>query len=143
MVWVWLAVAILLVLAMDRFLLWAEGRGWVYWRRQRVRSGGGGGVFGELIQVFQPSHQFVVEEQQRTEAGVEQESADDDQGQPFEFSSKSDPAEPTAAWTWATRSEWQVDAQAGTRTGTDVAPRPQFDPAQPIHITDHDWRLDE
>src|SRR5690625_7121885 len=60
MVWVWLAVAILLVLAMDRFLLWAEGRGWVYWRRQRVRSGGG--VFGELIQVFQPSHQFVVED---------------------------------------------------------------------------------
>ena len=48
----------------DRFGLFAERRGWIYWRR-RSGSGAGAGVFGEMQTLLSPSYRHVVEEQQR------------------------------------------------------------------------------
>jgi hypothetical protein len=61
--WV-LASAVALVVT-DRLALWAESRGWVYWRRTKPEPSGGSGALGELIELFQPSRRHVVEERQR------------------------------------------------------------------------------
>lgn len=70
-------VALAILFLVDRILLWAEARGWIYWRKRRG-SPASAGVLGELVQVFQPSQQFVQEEKSRLEAGVEQERAEGD-----------------------------------------------------------------
>jgi hypothetical protein len=62
---VWLLVVATVLVAVDRVLLWAESRGWVYWRRSKPEPSGGSGALGELIELFQPSRRHVVEERQR------------------------------------------------------------------------------
>ena len=52
----------LAVLALDRLGLWAESRGWIYWRRRRPEASGA--VLNPLVDVFQPGHVHVVEAQQ-------------------------------------------------------------------------------
>lgn len=66
--WWWLTVPVGLVL-FDRLAVWAERRGWIYWRH-RPGSGAGAGALGELIDVFQPSHRVVVEERRAREVRV-------------------------------------------------------------------------
>lgn len=52
------------VLLLDQLGLWAERRGWVYWRKRRppVDGGGAAGVFGEMQTLFSPSHRHVIDE---------------------------------------------------------------------------------
>ncbi|MEZ7238641.1 DUF6191 domain-containing protein [Rhodococcus sp. GXMU-t2271] len=52
------------VLLLDQLGLWAERRGWVYWRKRRPPLDGGGaaGVFGEMQALFSPSHRHVIDE---------------------------------------------------------------------------------
>ncbi|UGQ39399.1 DUF6191 domain-containing protein [Rhodococcus aetherivorans] len=52
------------VLLLDRIGLWAERRGWVYWRRNRppVHGSGAAGLFGEMQALFSPSHRHVIDE---------------------------------------------------------------------------------
>ena len=64
----WMVAAALILAAallVDRAALWAEARGWLYWRRRPRRAVTGGGVLGELIEVLQPSRGHVVEERDR------------------------------------------------------------------------------
>jgi len=64
----WIVAAALILAAailVDRAALWAEARGWLYRRRRPRRAVTGGGVLGELIEVFQPSRGHVVEERDR------------------------------------------------------------------------------
>ncbi|MEE2057420.1 DUF6191 domain-containing protein [Rhodococcus artemisiae] len=56
---------LLLVFAIDRLGLFAERRGWVYWRKRNRPSGASAGVFGEMQSLMSPSYRHVVEEQQR------------------------------------------------------------------------------
>ncbi|WP_227999977.1 hypothetical protein [Nocardia australiensis] len=63
----WLVLAVLLVmvgLILDRIGLWAEQRGWIYWRKRRPSPSGGAaaGMLGDLQAVLSPSYRHVVEE---------------------------------------------------------------------------------
>ena len=77
----WPAVGILLAAALalvliDRLALWAEARGWIYWRRRKTH-GGAGAVLGPVIDVFQPTYSYTVEDQRsRDIAGHNAEDAD-------------------------------------------------------------------
>ncbi len=72
MTWLWWGLgAVVALLVLDRIALWAESRGWIYWRR-RSRGGGGGGVFADVYLLFQPSRQHIVEEQDRQRLTIAQ-----------------------------------------------------------------------
>lgn len=72
MTWLWWVLgAVVVLLVLDRIALWAESRGWIYWRR-RSGGGGGGGVFADVFLLFQPSRQHVVEEQDRQRLTIAQ-----------------------------------------------------------------------
>lgn len=72
-----------LLFALDRVGVWAEKKGWVYWRHRNTSSSAGAMVLGPLTEVFQPSYSHVVEEERRLLAGAEQATGDkgrDEQG---------------------------------------------------------------
>lgn len=56
-----IALALALVL-LDRFLLWCESRGWIYWRRRKPSPGTAGSAFLELQAMLEPGKAHVVEE---------------------------------------------------------------------------------
>ena len=66
---------VLLALAVDQLALWAERRGWIYWRRTERRVSGS---LGYLEPIFQPSITHVVDEEtrERTEADQDQSGED-------------------------------------------------------------------
>lgn len=66
MTWLWTLLGLAgLVVGLDRLGLWAEARGWIYWRRSRPSAtGSGGDILTDLIELFQPAHRHLVEEQQ-------------------------------------------------------------------------------
>ncbi|MGW1323868.1 DUF6191 domain-containing protein [Streptomyces antibioticus] len=61
-----LATALVLVLA-DQVLLWAERRGWIYWRRRKAGVGAAStaGMMNELHDLLSPTHRHVAEEKER------------------------------------------------------------------------------
>ncbi|MEZ5153623.1 DUF6191 domain-containing protein [Rhodococcus zopfii] len=61
---VWIAIAVLIAVLADRAGLYAERRGWIYWRRRKP-EGAPSGVFGEFQTLLSPSYRHVAEEQQR------------------------------------------------------------------------------
>jgi hypothetical protein len=71
----WLLGAVVLAAVLDRVALWAEARGWIYWRRRRASGGGAGAVLGEVLNLFQPTRQHVVEEQERQRLTIAQKEA--------------------------------------------------------------------
>lgn len=100
--WVWwVLIAVAVVAALDRLASWAESRGWIYWRRRKP-TGGGGTALGDLLLLFQPTRQHLVEEQDRQrwtivqkEEGEPAEPAVDpgDPGLPLEIPPEGSPAE--------------------------------------------------
>jgi hypothetical protein len=50
------------LVVLDRFLLWAEARGWIYYRRKKASPGTLGSAFLEIQGMLQPGTQHVVEE---------------------------------------------------------------------------------
>jgi len=77
--WTWALVLAGAALLLDRLGLWAESRGWIYWRRRRPSGGGGGGMFGELMNAFQPSRHVIIAEREWQKSRVDQ-SESGDQG---------------------------------------------------------------
>ncbi len=78
MTWPWVVLAVVVgLLVLDRVALWAEQRGWIYWRRRKPSPQAGAGMFGELVEMFEPSHRHVVEEQERQAADVVQAETDE------------------------------------------------------------------
>jgi hypothetical protein len=71
------AVAVALFL-LDRFLLWCESRGWIYYRRRKASPGTAAGALLELQAMLEPGSEHVLKETKR----VQQE--DDDEGEPPE-----------------------------------------------------------
>ena len=61
--------------ALDRFLLWAESRGWIYYRRRKPGRGAITYHILETSSIFNPSFQ-VVQEIQLREERQEDESGD-------------------------------------------------------------------
>ena len=63
----------LAVLALDRLGLWAESRGWIYWRRRKPEASGA--VLNPLVDVFQHGHVHVVEAQRDRDVLVRTDAA--------------------------------------------------------------------
>lgn len=66
-------IIVLAVLTLDRLGLWAESRGWIYWRRRRPEASGA--VLNPLVDVFQPGHVHVVEAQRDRDVLVRTDAA--------------------------------------------------------------------
>lgn len=76
--WMWVLVVVAAAVLLDRLALWAEARGWIYWRRtKRSTGGGGGGMFGELMNAFQPTRQVIIAEREWQKARVDQAESGD------------------------------------------------------------------
>lgn len=76
--WILVGVASVAVLvALDRLLLWAESRGWVYWRRHKPSSSSMGNAMASLQAFLEPTKEYVVEERSRQDAAIDL-AADDD-----------------------------------------------------------------
>jgi len=75
---IWVVAGLLLLVVLDRLAVWAESRGWLYWRhRKAATTPGGSGLLADLIQLFQPGQRHVVEERdrQRISADLQESSA--------------------------------------------------------------------
>lgn len=58
-----LAVVLVVALIVDRIALWAERKGWIYWRKHSANYGGGvSGAFGEIQTLLSPSYRHTAEE---------------------------------------------------------------------------------
>jgi hypothetical protein len=66
-----------LIYCAHRFLLYAEQRGWVYYKHKRAPAGSGAMAFMELMKIYRPEIEHVIEE----ERGGDLRVTDDETGQ--------------------------------------------------------------
>ncbi|MES1156226.1 MAG: hypothetical protein ABUL73_00480 [Alphaproteobacteria bacterium] len=65
MQWIFaLAAVVLALFAIDQIALWAERRGWIYWRKTKGRRGGVGDVFLGVEAGLNPRADYVVQAKQ-------------------------------------------------------------------------------
>ena len=65
--WLLLLIPVLLAVAffgLHRLALWAEGRGWIYYKTKRAPAGAGSLAMLEVAQIFEPEVEHVVEAEQ-------------------------------------------------------------------------------
>lgn len=74
-----IAVAVVVVAALlfDRAMLLAEGRGWVYWRRNKASRAAWGSAMLELQSILEPDTEYVLEERARQRGDIQQAGDDD------------------------------------------------------------------
>ncbi|MEU6587595.1 hypothetical protein [Nocardia sp. NPDC046763] len=58
----WVLGLVVGAVVVDRVAVWAEGRGWIYWRHRPRNAGVGPSVFGQVESLLSPSYRHVVEE---------------------------------------------------------------------------------
>jgi len=68
---------VLLIFGVHRLLLFAERRGWVYYKNKRAPAGSGAMAFMELMRIYRPEIEHVIEE----ERGGDLRVTDDETGQ--------------------------------------------------------------
>jgi len=62
----WLLLVVVVGFVLDRLLLAAERRGWIFYRKRKPTSGSASAAaFGPMVELMQPGHKVVVEEQFR------------------------------------------------------------------------------
>jgi hypothetical protein len=79
----WALLAVLVVATgygLHRLSIWAEDRGWIYYRKGHGRSWGAGRALQELQSLLQPSSRHVVEETRRQELSREDKGDSSDGG---------------------------------------------------------------
>ncbi len=52
------------IFSLDRFLLWLESKGWLFYRKRKSSGGFVGNALLELNSIFQPSSRNVIEVKQ-------------------------------------------------------------------------------
>ena len=57
----WIGAAALVLWLLDRLALWAEAKGWIYWRRKKAQTGAMSSILMNLNVVTNPSAQHVIE----------------------------------------------------------------------------------
>lgn len=73
--WLWLTLALAGLYALHRLALWAEGRGWIYYRTHRASIGSAGMAMLEVTSLLDPAVEYVVEEIRGEQAGAEAEES--------------------------------------------------------------------
>ena len=63
------------VLVVDRLLLAAEGRGWIYYRRRKPSARASANALMSVLEIYKPEVHHTVEESRRADAD---EAGDDD-----------------------------------------------------------------
>jgi hypothetical protein len=63
--------AVIAAVVIDRLMLAAEQRGWVYWRRRKPTTSAAGSAILSVQAIFEPDKGHVVEEQRRLEADID------------------------------------------------------------------------
>jgi len=74
----WLTLALAGVYALHRLALWAEGRGWIYYRTHRAPIGSAGMAMLEVTSLLDPATEHVVEEIRDERAGAEADESGDE-----------------------------------------------------------------
>jgi len=72
----WVVAVLAGLLGLHRLAMWAERRGWIYYRDRRGSSGTLSSAFLEVQSLLEPSQRHVLEETRRDEA------VDDEAGEP-------------------------------------------------------------
>lgn len=71
----WLGIAVMALVVLDRALLAAEAKGWIYWRRRAPSQSSVGDALQQVQALVEPGAHHVVEERDR-----QQDAADEDPG---------------------------------------------------------------
>ena len=71
----WVMIVVVGCYALHRLAVWAEARGWIYYRKKQGHSGALGTALLEVQKILEPSKRHVVEER-RKKGPVTQESGD-------------------------------------------------------------------
>jgi hypothetical protein len=75
--WTVIGGLVVVALVFDRAMLWAERRGWVYWRREKAFHSALGSAMLEVQSILEPDKEHVVEERARQRGDIEQAGSDD------------------------------------------------------------------
>ncbi|MBP1632277.1 MAG: hypothetical protein H6Q11_565 [Acidobacteria bacterium] len=70
-----MALAASVLFGLHRLALWAEGRGWIYYREHRAPAGAVGLAVLEVTSLLDPAVEHVVEEARDARARVEQDES--------------------------------------------------------------------
>ena len=73
---IWVAVVVSGLWALHRLALWAEARGWIYYKHRRGSSGTTASAFLEMQSLLEPGKKHVIESR------LEEHSEEDDSGEP-------------------------------------------------------------
>ncbi|MCC6788441.1 MAG: hypothetical protein IT547_11430 [Hyphomonadaceae bacterium] len=57
----WIGGVVVTLFMIDRLALWAEERGWIYWRRKKAQTGAMSSMLMEMNVITNPSAQHVIE----------------------------------------------------------------------------------
>ena len=57
----WIGGVVVTLFMIDRLALWAEARGWIYWRRKKAQTGALGSALMEMNVITNPSAQHVID----------------------------------------------------------------------------------
>jgi len=60
---------------LHRLAVWAEGRGWIYYRSHRMPAGAGGLAMLEVTTLADPATEHVIEETRAEQARAEQDES--------------------------------------------------------------------
>ena len=58
----WAIIVLAGLYLVDRLALWAEGQGWIYYRKRHASSSTVGNAFLEVMKIFDPGKRHVIEE---------------------------------------------------------------------------------
>lgn len=73
----WIIAAFFALFFLDRLALWAEAKGWIYWRKKKPSTGALGSALMEMNVITNPSaeHVIVAKDEKKFE---ERQNGDDD-----------------------------------------------------------------
>ncbi len=68
----WLSLGLAALYGLHRLALWAEGRGWIYYRTHRAPIGSAGMAMLEITSLVDPAVEHVIEETRADRVRVEE-----------------------------------------------------------------------
>jgi len=78
----WVSLAAAALYGLHRLALWAEGRGWVYYRTHRAPVGSAGMAMLEVTSILDPAAEYVIEETRDSRARAEQDESGEGPAEP-------------------------------------------------------------